>query len=231
MYCETDECLVCSLCKLVGKHQDHKVAAVSDTFQQKKESIGGRVAGLIQKNAEVECFVDKIQQTMTEAEQNCGDIKGRVEAFAQTLVATIMKRKDVLQTKVDVEKDQKLKTLGQQLSQWADTGTGISAAITEAEALLNEEDPITFLQTSKTVVDRIAAFEFLEERKLNTTDKFVHNALGVSDLEQTVSSLDFLQAPEEPKILTDKCRAGRDHIIAAGLQGEPRQSTNTTYCT
>ncbi|XP_066283092.1 E3 ubiquitin-protein ligase Midline-1-like [Branchiostoma lanceolatum] len=130
-----------------------------------------------------------------------------------------MKRKSVLQTKVDVEKDQKLKTLGQQLGQWADTGTGISAAITEAEALLNEEDPITFLQTSKTVVDRIAAFESLEERKLNTTDNFVHNTLLVSDLEQKVSSLDFLQAPEAPKILTDKCTAGRDHITVCWAAG------------
>ncbi|XP_066285696.1 E3 ubiquitin-protein ligase Midline-1-like [Branchiostoma lanceolatum] len=68
MYCKTDECLVCSLCKLVGKHKDHEVAAVSDTFQQKKESVGGRVAGLIQLNAEVECFVGKIQETMTKTE-------------------------------------------------------------------------------------------------------------------------------------------------------------------
>ncbi|XP_035677226.1 E3 ubiquitin-protein ligase Midline-1-like [Branchiostoma floridae] len=154
MYCETDECLVCSLCKLVGKHKDHEVAAVSDTFKQKKESIGGGVAGLIQQNAEVECFVDKIQQMMTDAEKNCSDIKERVEAFAQTLIAAIMKRKDVLQAKVDEEKNDKLMTLGQQLDQWANTGTGISAAITEAEALLNEEDPITFLQVSKSVEDR-----------------------------------------------------------------------------
>ncbi|XP_078678579.1 E3 ubiquitin-protein ligase Midline-1-like [Branchiostoma floridae x Branchiostoma belcheri] len=193
MYCATDQSLVCSLCKLVGKHKDHEVAAVSDTFQQKKASIGGRVAGLIQQNAEVECFVDKIQGTKTKAEQNCADIQERVEAFAQTLTTAIMKRKGILQSKVAVEKDQKLSTLGKQLDQWADTGTGITAAIAEAETLLNEEDPIAFLQASKAVEERIAAFKFLEERKLNTTDQFVHNTLGVSDLEQRVSSLDFLK--------------------------------------
>ncbi|CAH1266037.1 MID1 [Branchiostoma lanceolatum] len=219
MYCKTDECLVCSLCKLVGKHKDHEVAAVSDTFQQKKESVGGHVAGLIQLNAEVECFVGKIQETMTKTEQNCVNIKGRLDVFAQTLVAAIMKRKSVLQTKVDVEKDQKLRTLGQQLDQWADTGTGISAAITEAEALLNEEDPITFLQACKSVDDRISAFKFLEERKLNTTDQFTHNTLGVSDLEQKVSSLDFLQAPESPRILDGKCTAGRDCITVCWAAG------------
>eukprot|EP00058_Branchiostoma_floridae_P009027 XP_002594515.1 hypothetical protein BRAFLDRAFT_87711 [Branchiostoma floridae] len=217
MYCKTDGCLVCSLCKLVGKHKDHEVAAVSDTFQQKKESIGGRVAGLIQQNAEVECFMDKIQETMTKAEKNCADIKERVDEFAQNLVAAILKRKDLLKAKVDAEKDQKLRTLGQQLDQWTDTGTGISAAITEAEALLNEEDPIVFLQSCTSMEDRIAAFKFLEERKLNITDQFSHNILGVSDLEQRVSSLDFIQ--DVPRILGDKCAAGRDHITVCWAAG------------
>ncbi|XP_019614498.1 PREDICTED: E3 ubiquitin-protein ligase Midline-1-like [Branchiostoma belcheri] len=149
---------------------------------------------------------------MTKAEQNCADIQEQVEAFAQTLTTAIVKRKGILQLKVAVEKDQKLRTLGQQLDQWADTGTGITAAIAEAETLLNEEDPIAFLQASKAVEERIAAFKFLEERKLNTTDQFVHNTLGVSDLEQRVSALDFLQAPQAPRILTDRCTAGRDYI-------------------
>ncbi|KAI8511546.1 hypothetical protein Bbelb_106460 [Branchiostoma belcheri] len=233
MYCATDQSLVCSLCKLVGKHKDHEVAAVSDTFQQKKTSIGGRVAGLIQQNAEVECFVDKIQGTMTKAEvgmklsyefnvslkQNCTDIQERVEAFAQTLTTAIVRRKGILQSKVAAEKDQKLRTLGQQLDQWADTGTGITAAIAEAETLLNEEDPIAFLQASKAVEDRIAAFKFLEERKLNTTDQFFHNTLGVSDLEQRVSALDFLQVPEAPVILTGQCTAGRDNITVSWAAG------------
>ncbi|XP_078595374.1 E3 ubiquitin-protein ligase Midline-1-like [Branchiostoma floridae x Branchiostoma japonicum] len=219
MYCKTDGCLVCSLCKLVGEHKDHEVAAVSDTFQQKKESIGGRVAGLIQQNAEVECFVGKIQETMTKAEKNCADIKERVDEFAQNLVAAILKRKDLLKAKVDAEKDQKLRTLGQQLDQWSDTGTGISAAITEAEALLNEEDPIVFLQSCTSMEDRIAAFKFLEERKLNITDQFSHNILGVSDLEQRVSSLDFIQVPDVPRILGDKCAAGRDHITVCWAAG------------
>ncbi|XP_035677227.1 probable E3 ubiquitin-protein ligase MID2 [Branchiostoma floridae] len=219
MYCKTDECLVCSLCKLVGKHKDHEVAAVSDTFHQKKESIGGRVAGLIQQNAEVECFVGKIQETMTKAGQNCAGIQWRVEAFAQSLTTAIMKRKNELQMRVAMEKDQKLKTLGQQLGQWTDTGTGISAAITEAEALLNEEDPITFLQASKVVEDRIATFKFLEKRKLKTTEQFIHNTLGVSDLEQRVSSLDFMKAPEPPRILTQQCTAGRDYITVRWAAG------------
>ncbi|XP_078678578.1 E3 ubiquitin-protein ligase Midline-1-like, partial [Branchiostoma floridae x Branchiostoma belcheri] len=219
MYCEADGCLICYICILVGKHKDHEVAALSDTFQRKKDSIGGRVAGLIQQNAEVECFVDNIQKTMTQTQKNCAGIKRSVDAFADKLAFAMAKRKSELHTKVEEESNQKLGTLDQQLNLWRNTGTGITAAIAEAETLLNEEDPITFLQASRMVEDRLAAFAHLNERKLKTTDQFTNSTVVVSDLEQRISSLSFLQVPEAPIILTGQCKAGRDYITVSWAPG------------
>ena len=36
MYCVTDDQLICSLCKLVGRHRDHQVAALSDRYEKLK---------------------------------------------------------------------------------------------------------------------------------------------------------------------------------------------------
>lgn len=36
MYCVTDEQLICSLCKLVGRHRDHQVAALNERFEKLK---------------------------------------------------------------------------------------------------------------------------------------------------------------------------------------------------
>eukprot|EP00061_Rhincodon_typus_P011146 g35949.t1 len=36
MYCVTDEQLICALCKLVGRHRDHQVAALGDRFEKIK---------------------------------------------------------------------------------------------------------------------------------------------------------------------------------------------------
>lgn len=38
MYCVTDDQLICSLCKLVGRHRDHQVAALSDRYEKLKVS-------------------------------------------------------------------------------------------------------------------------------------------------------------------------------------------------
>nr|XP_015219411.1 PREDICTED: E3 ubiquitin-protein ligase Midline-1 isoform X2 [Lepisosteus oculatus] len=40
MYCVTDEQLICALCKLVGRHRDHQVAALSDRFEKLKRTPG-----------------------------------------------------------------------------------------------------------------------------------------------------------------------------------------------
>ncbi|XP_014869465.1 PREDICTED: E3 ubiquitin-protein ligase Midline-1-like [Poecilia mexicana] len=40
MYCVTDEQLICALCKLVGRHRDHQVAALSDRYDKLKKSPG-----------------------------------------------------------------------------------------------------------------------------------------------------------------------------------------------
>lgn len=38
MYCVTDEQLICALCKLVGRHRDHQVAALSERYDKLKVS-------------------------------------------------------------------------------------------------------------------------------------------------------------------------------------------------
>ncbi|XP_016524082.1 E3 ubiquitin-protein ligase Midline-1-like isoform X1 [Poecilia formosa] len=40
MYCVTDEQLICALCKLVGRHRDHQVAALSDRYDKLKVRNG-----------------------------------------------------------------------------------------------------------------------------------------------------------------------------------------------
>lgn len=38
MYCVTDDQLICSLCKLVGRHRDHQVAALIDRYEKLRVS-------------------------------------------------------------------------------------------------------------------------------------------------------------------------------------------------
>ncbi|KAG7251340.1 hypothetical protein CRUP_027294 [Coryphaenoides rupestris] len=45
MYCVTDDTLICSLCKLVGRHRDHQVAALSDRYEKLRSGENGGGGG------------------------------------------------------------------------------------------------------------------------------------------------------------------------------------------
>ncbi|XDV29862.1 hypothetical protein PO909_032895 [Leuciscus waleckii] len=51
MYCVTDEQLICSLCKLVGHHREHQVAALGERFDKLKV----RQTGEIQEKSNTNC--------------------------------------------------------------------------------------------------------------------------------------------------------------------------------
>uniref|UniRef100_A0AAQ4Q238 E3 ubiquitin-protein ligase Midline-1 n=1 Tax=Gasterosteus aculeatus aculeatus TaxID=481459 RepID=A0AAQ4Q238_GASAC len=66
MYCVTDEQLICALCKLVGRHRDHHVAALGDRFDKLK-SI--RMRKLAQQIASCKQCIERSSSLITQADQ------------------------------------------------------------------------------------------------------------------------------------------------------------------
>ncbi|MBN3274095.1 TRI18 ligase, partial [Polyodon spathula] len=56
MYCVTDEQLICSLCKLVGRHRDHQVAALSERYEKLKSTVGKYSTSTLQTCVLVQSF-------------------------------------------------------------------------------------------------------------------------------------------------------------------------------
>ena len=68
MYCVTDEQLICSLCKLVGRHRDHQVAALSDRYEKLKVLDDGVVAWVPVCFFFSEVFINRLAARPTENE-------------------------------------------------------------------------------------------------------------------------------------------------------------------
>ncbi|XP_042536461.1 E3 ubiquitin-protein ligase Midline-1 isoform X2 [Dipodomys spectabilis] len=68
MYCVADDQLICALCKLVGRHRDHQVAALSERYDKLKQNLESNLTNLIKRNTELETLLAKLIQTCQHVE-------------------------------------------------------------------------------------------------------------------------------------------------------------------
>uniref|UniRef100_A0A3P9L8G3 E3 ubiquitin-protein ligase Midline-1 n=1 Tax=Oryzias latipes TaxID=8090 RepID=A0A3P9L8G3_ORYLA len=147
MYCVTDEQLICSLCKLVGRHRDHQVAALTDRYEKLKAMRQRKLA------------------------QQIGSCKQCIERS--------------------------------------------SSLICQADQTLKESDHASFLQTAKSICERVSmatASSQILLPEINLKDAFDTFTLDFSREKKTLESLDYLTAPEPPIIREELCTASYDTI-------------------
>ncbi|KAI8500698.1 hypothetical protein Bbelb_215160 [Branchiostoma belcheri] len=146
MFCCVDEMPICALCKLVGKHSEHKVAALAQMYRQKKESVANSVSRLEQELQELGVFVTKVKQTITELERNSDGLKSHLSSAIEELCRNLQNRRDAMLREVEQEKEVQLELLQVELATHEDQVKKMDALMMYANEALKEEDHASFLQ-------------------------------------------------------------------------------------
>uniref|UniRef100_A0AAZ1Y1V9 E3 ubiquitin-protein ligase Midline-1 n=1 Tax=Oreochromis aureus TaxID=47969 RepID=A0AAZ1Y1V9_OREAU len=178
MYCVTDEQLICALCKLVGRHRDHQVAALSDRYDKLKQALDSNLSNLIKRTSELESLMGKLIQT-------CQHVEVRLRKLAQQIAGC----------KQCIERS--------------------SSLITQADQTLKETDHTRFLQTAKSICERVSmatASSQILLPEINLNDTFDTFALDFTREKKMLESLDYLTAPNPPVIREELCTASYDTI-------------------
>ncbi|KAI5629515.1 E3 ubiquitin-protein ligase Midline-1 isoform X1 [Silurus asotus] len=179
MYCVTDEQLICSLCKLVGRHRDHQVAALNERYEKLKQTLDSNLSNLIKRSNELESLMGKLIQTCQHVE-------------------TVRLRK-----------------LAQQVANCKQCIERSSALITQADHMLKETDHARFLQSAKSISERVSMATASSQvliPEINLTDTFDTFALDFTREKKMLESLDYLTAPSSPGIREELCTASYDTI-------------------
>uniref|UniRef100_UPI003AB108D7 E3 ubiquitin-protein ligase Midline-1-like isoform X1 n=1 Tax=Centroberyx gerrardi TaxID=166262 RepID=UPI003AB108D7 len=183
MYCVTDDQLICSLCKLVGRHRDHQVAALSDRYEKLRVNASRQEGKLME---ECDVLIDIIQQ-----------------------------RRQIIGTKIKEGKTQRLRKLAQQISNCKQCIERSSALITQADQTLKESDHARFLQTAKSITERVSMATASTQvliPEIHLTDTFDTFALDFTREKKLLENLDYLTAPSAPGIREELCTASYDTI-------------------
>uniref|UniRef100_A0A3Q2Q116 E3 ubiquitin-protein ligase Midline-1 n=1 Tax=Fundulus heteroclitus TaxID=8078 RepID=A0A3Q2Q116_FUNHE len=100
MYCVTDEQLICALCKLVGRHRDHQVAALSDRYDKLKQALDSNLSSLIKRTSELESLMGKLIQTCQNVEVNASRQENKLQEECDLLINIIQQRRQIIATKI-----------------------------------------------------------------------------------------------------------------------------------
>lgn len=215
MYCMTDEQLICALCKLVGRHRDHQVAALADRFDKIKQSLETNLAGLIKRNNELETLMGRLIQTCQHVEVNATRQECKLTEECDQLIEIIQQRRQIISTQIKEGKVVRLRKLAQQIANCKQSIERSGSLITQAEHTLKENDHARFLQTAKNISERVSMATASSQvliPEINLTDTFDTFALDFSREKKMLESLDYLTAPNPPAIREELCTASHDTI-------------------
>ncbi|XP_061745409.1 E3 ubiquitin-protein ligase Midline-1-like [Nerophis ophidion] len=215
LYCVTDDQLICSLCKLVGRHRDHQVAALSERFEKLRHALDSNLSNLIQRNNELESLMGKLIQTCQHVEVNASRQEGKLMDECDLLIDIIQQRRQIIGSKIKEGKAQRLRKLAQQISNCQQCIERSSVLITQADQTLKENDHARFLQSAKSINDRVSMATASTQvliPEIHLTDTFDNFALDFSREKKLLENLDYLTAPSAPCIREELCTASYDTI-------------------
>uniref|UniRef100_A0A3P9JL80 Midline 2 n=1 Tax=Oryzias latipes TaxID=8090 RepID=A0A3P9JL80_ORYLA len=215
MYCLVDDQLICSLCKLVGRHREHQVSSLTDRFDKLKQTLENNLTNLVKRNSELENQMAKLIQICQQVEVNTAMHEAKLVEECDELVEIIRQRKQVIAVKIKESKVMKLRKLAQQIANCRQCLERSSALITQAEQSLKENDHARFLQSARSVAERVAMATASSQvliPDVNLNEAFDNFALDFSREKKILEGLDYLTAPNPPSIRDELCTASHDTI-------------------
>ncbi|KAM6945883.1 E3 ubiquitin-protein ligase Midline-1-like isoform 1-T2 [Aplochiton taeniatus] len=215
MYCLTDDQLICSLCKLVGRHRDHQVGALSERYEKLKQALDANLGNLIKRNNELESLMAKLIQTCQHVEVNANRQEGKLMEECDLLIDIIQQRRQIIGSKIKEGKAVRLRKLAQQISSCKQSIERSSSLITQADQTLKETDHARFLQTAKNITERVSMATASSQvliPEIKLTDTFDTFALDFTREKKLLENLDYLTAPSPPGIREELCTASYDTI-------------------
>ncbi|XP_059012923.1 E3 ubiquitin-protein ligase Midline-1 isoform X3 [Mustela nigripes] len=215
MYCVTDDQLICALCKLVGRHRDHQVAALSERYDKLKQNLESNLTSLIKRNTELETLLAKLIQTCQHVEVNASRQEAKLMEECDLLIEIIQQRRQIIGTKIKEGKVMRLRKLAQQIANCKQCIERSASLISQAEHSLKENDHARFLQTAKSITERVSMATASSQvliPEINLNDTFDTFALDFSREKKLLECLDYLTAPNPPTIREELCTASYDTI-------------------
>nr|XP_012774940.1 E3 ubiquitin-protein ligase Midline-1 isoform X2 [Maylandia zebra] len=181
------------------------------------QALDSNLSNLIKRNNELESLMGKLIQTCQHVEVNASRQEGKLLEECDVLIDIIQQRRQIIGNKIKEGKAQRLRKLAQQISNCKQCIERSTALITQADQTLKETDHARFLQTAKSINERVSMATASTQvliPEIHLTDTFDTFALDFTREKKLLENLDYLTAPSAPCIREELCTASYDTITA-----------------
>uniref|UniRef100_A0A3B4ZNL0 E3 ubiquitin-protein ligase Midline-1 n=1 Tax=Stegastes partitus TaxID=144197 RepID=A0A3B4ZNL0_9TELE len=182
--------------------------------EEEKQALDSNLSNLIKRNNELESLMGKLIQTCQHVEVNASRQEGKLLEECDVLIDIIQQRRQIIGSKIK-EGKVRLRKLAQQISNCKQCIERSSALITQADQTLKETDHARFLQTAKSINERVSMATASTQvliPEIHLTDTFDTFALDFTREKKLLENLDYLTAPSAPCIREELCTASYDTI-------------------
>ncbi|KAM9320666.1 E3 ubiquitin-protein ligase Midline-1 isoform 1-T1 [Gastrophryne carolinensis] len=183
--------------------------------EDEKQSLESNLTSLIKRNTEMEMLLAKLIQTCQHVEVNASRQETKLMEESDQLIEIIQQRRQIIGTKIKEGKVVRLRKLAQQIANCKQCIERSTSLISQAELSLKEADHARFLQSAKSITERVSMATASSQvliPEINLNDTFDTFALDFSREKKLLECLDYLTAPSPPVIREELCTASYDTI-------------------
>ncbi|XP_066290661.1 E3 ubiquitin-protein ligase Midline-1-like isoform X1 [Branchiostoma lanceolatum] len=206
LYCREDNKLVCTICRLVGKHKDHELAAVDEMFKELREKLILNVDALEKRT---EGMIDQVSSLRTQ----CQDIESTGHRYKQRLymdidelIRVLEEKKVLLGEKIDTEREMKVQAMEEQVDDALAMVEQAKRSLFFARELIKEKDCSAFLMSAAEINERIQKAMTPLPGQCVGAAQFMHTVVDMRELGEQLKGMKFMKVPSAPVILANYCK-------------------------
>ncbi|KAI8498647.1 hypothetical protein Bbelb_238490 [Branchiostoma belcheri] len=229
LYCMRDGIPICSLCKLVSKHEGHRVTALQEAFEDRRADLQKVVDEVSEKVEQETKKIEELEAMKAAMENHATQLKSQIATECEELVRIIRERKIAMLKRVDTVAQTDTARIQTAIDSCEEAVKTAKSSLAFAKEAIKERDPVCFLQSVQAIKGRVeessSGLVQDEEYKRIPTDRL---RLEMDPaVKKSLGDLDF---PSPPVICPNLCTTTMQEAKLSWEAGHKKVVTFDVLC-
>ncbi|XP_064877035.1 E3 ubiquitin-protein ligase TRIM63-like [Oncorhynchus nerka] len=199
IYCITCQVPTCSLCKVFGAHNTCQVAPLTQVYQQQKAELSEMVSSLVASNSQVQAFINELEVTCKNVEENSKTQKQTVCERFNRVLAILEERQRIMKQRITYEQEEKTSHARSLVRSYRESVETSTKLVETAMTTMQEPEMAAFMKIAKDLIVKVnvASSTCIVETLEPGYENMDHYRVNFNAEKRALYKLDFIKEEEE----------------------------------